>query len=202
MKQILLIMAVLGLFVACAQKTADIAPSVWVNPLVKTKLGDAAAANLRAELQQCAATNADLPNSCKAGSKTITIAKTPPTANCHWQCDETCSKKESCAWQVKAGAWNLEYRKLATIAREQRKACGQNWDNTFNDPAQYEQHTCEAECFQISAVVSLSNFDAPCAMELFGVLVQRPRCLGPVPEWCMSKHNSPYNPPATPGEPE
>jgi hypothetical protein len=203
MRQILLIMVGFGMVLGCAQRTAIMVSSVWLNPVAKTKVGDAAAANLWAELQQCAATNADLPKSCKAGSKTVTIAKTPSAANCHWQCDETGLKKESCAWQVKAGAWNLEYRRVATITREQRKACGQNWDNTFNDPAQYEQNTCEAECFQLSDVVSLSNVDAPCAMELFGILAQRPRCVGPAPKGCRSKHNSPYDdPPTTPGESE
>lgn len=187
MRQILLVMVGFGMVLGCAQRTANMVSSVWLNPVAKAKLGDAAAANLWAELQQCAATNADLPKSCKAGSKTVTIATTPPAANCHWQCNETCLNKESCAWQVKAGAWNLEYRRFATIAREQRKVCSQNWDNTFNDPAQYEQNTCEAECFQLSAIVSLSKVDAPCAMELLGILTQRPRCVGPVPEWCTSK---------------
>jgi hypothetical protein len=166
------------------------APAIWVNPIVKTKLGDAAEANLRTELQQCAATKSELPKSCKTGNKTITFAKAQPTANCHWQCGETCPKKENCAWEVKTGVWNLEYRRLAAIEREQRKVCGEDWANVFDDPAQYEETSCEAECFQLSAVASLSKFDAACAMEIFGVLARRPRCRGPVPQPCRNKDYS------------
>jgi hypothetical protein len=178
-------------------------PAIWVSPIVKTKLGDAAEANLWTELQQCAATKSELPESCKTGNKTITIAKPQPTANCHWQCGPICLKKQNCAWEVKAGNWNLEYRRLATIEREQRKVCRENWANIFDDPPQYEENSCEAECFQLSAVVSLSKFDAACAMEIFSVLVRRPRCRGPVPRECRIKdYSHSQNGVLTPPEPE
>jgi hypothetical protein len=178
------------LFLGCAQTTVNTAATIWINPLVKSKLGEAPESQLRTELQQCAATAINLPKSCKTNGKTLTFAKRPPTANCHWTCGSMCSKGEDCAWEVKAGVWTLEYRRQAAIEREQRRACTQDWENTFNDPEQYEQQTCEVECIQLSAITSLSKVDAPCAMEVFGIVARRPRCIGPVPEGCKREDSS------------
>jgi hypothetical protein len=53
---------------ACKQKAPaknQQAETVWVDPVVKVKLGDAAMGDLETELRSCASTKADLPASVK-----------------------------------------------------------------------------------------------------------------------------------------
>jgi hypothetical protein len=182
----IVIMALTVLVVGCGRNAADTRATVWVNPAVGIELGNEGTASLRAELQSCAATQADLPKSCKVGSKVLTFSKMP-SANCHWQCGSICPEKDKCAWEVKAGDWSLEYQRPAAIGRERRHACDENWERIFNDPVQYEQASCEADCYQLSAVVALSKVNPACAMEVFGIIARRPHCVGDVPERCRSR---------------
>jgi hypothetical protein len=161
---------------------------VWVDPAVNAKLGDAAFASLDTPLRSCAATQDDLPASCKAGDEFVTRTKSGPNANCHWQCGSPCSEHR-CFWRVNAGAWSLKDWRLAGAEIVQRKACGQNWQTIFDHPALYEEMSCEAECFQVFAIKALSKTNPECAMELSGVISSRPACYGSIPTWCRSSGN-------------
>lgn len=172
-------------------KTFANKPEVWINPVVKQKAGDAAESTLQADLQSCAATATELPGWCSQAQKFITVVQSGPGANCHWQCGSNCLDLKKCAWKVTAGAWSLEYRRPASKERVPRKTCNKKWEAMFNDPAQYEESSCEVDCLQTEAVVALSKVDPACAMEAFGVLALRPRCFGEIPGWCRSDNKEP-----------
>ena len=172
-------------------KTIADKPEVWINPVVKQKAGDAVERTLQADLQSCAATVAELPRGCSHPQKFITVVKSGPSANCHWQCGSNCPDPNKCAWKVAAGAWSLQHRRPASKERVHRKACDKKWEAMFSDPVEYEESSCEVDCLQTKAVVALSKVDPACAMEAFEVLALRPRCLGEIPDWCKSGSKEP-----------
>lgn len=183
MKYLMVIALALALGCKSAPLPAPLPTSVWINPVVVQQAASSQVKQLRADLQNCAISSSALPRSCKAPSKSITTVTAVP-ANCHWQCGSICADKSKCAWEVVAGEWTLEYQRPATLERVRSKACSAQEQRIFDDPQQYEQMSCEQECFQKTAIVAMSKVDPGCAMDLFGIMAARPACIGPIPAWC------------------